>query len=106
MAVPAGLWKGTEDEFGTMLGTQWAARARPTGPAALAVALLVGAVREAGLTQLTDKRVTPRLRANARAYLTGATDHSEPLPLESACALVGVNPDRVRRAVLRRLDTP
>jgi hypothetical protein len=106
MATPAGLWKGDEDEFGIMVAAQWPARARPTGPTALALALLVGAVREAGLTPVTDKRVRPRQQAVARAYLTGSTDHSEPLPLETACALVGLNPDRVRRAVLRRLDTP
>jgi hypothetical protein len=103
MAVPAGLWKGDEDEFGVMVAAQWPARARPTGPTALALALLVGAVRDAGLMPVTDKRVRPRQRAAARAYLAGRSDGSEPLPLETACALIGVNPDRVRHAVLRVL---
>jgi len=103
MAVPAGLWKGDEDEFGIVVAAQWPSRARPTGPAALALALLVGAVRDAGLTATCDKRTRPAQRAVAQAYLAGRSDGTEPLPLETACALIGVNPDRVRRAVLRAL---
>jgi hypothetical protein len=103
MAVPAGLLKGDEDEFGIVVAAQWPARARPTGATALALALLVGAAREAGVTAITDKRVRPGQRAAAQAYLCGRTDGSEALPLQTACALVGLDPARVRRAVLRRL---
>jgi hypothetical protein len=104
MAVPAGLWKdGNEGAFDVVLGTQWQARRRPTGAVALAAALLVGAVRESGVLGRTPYRVTPRRRALACDYLSGRTDGSEPVPLASACALIGLHPDRVRRAVRRRL---
>jgi hypothetical protein len=103
MAVPAGVVKGNEDEFGVVLAAQWPARARPTGPTALALALLTGAARDAGLTATCNKSTRPGHRAVARAYLAGRSDGSEPVPLETACALIGVNPDRVRRAVLRAL---
>jgi hypothetical protein len=103
MAVPAGLLKGGDDEFGVVLAAQWPAHARPTGPAALGLALLTSAARDAGLAPTYDKHTRPAARADARAYLAGRSDGSEPLPLETACALVGLNPDRVRRAVLRRL---
>jgi hypothetical protein len=103
MAVPAGLWKGDEAEFDVVLGTQWPPRRQPTGPVALAVALLVGAVRESGVLGRTPYRVTRRRRALACDYLSGRSDGTEPVPLETACALIGMNPDRVRRAVLRRL---
>jgi hypothetical protein len=58
---------------------------------------------QAGLTPVTDKRVRPGQRAAAQAYLCGRTDGSEALPLQTACALVGRDPARVRRAVLRRI---
>jgi hypothetical protein len=102
MAVPAGLLKGDEDAFGIVVAAQWPSRARPTGAAALALALLTTAAREAGLAAITDKRVRPGQRAAARAYLAGG-DGTEPLPLETACALVGLDVRCVKRAMLRRL---
>jgi hypothetical protein len=75
MAVPAGLLKdGNEDEFGVVLAAQWPARARPTGPAALA--LLTGAARDAGLTAYAKR--TRSLRSGGgwvdatREWLVGA----------------------------------
>jgi hypothetical protein len=103
MAVPAGLLKGDEDAFGIVVAAQWPSRARPTGAAALALALLTNAAREAGLAAITDKRVRPGQRAAAQAYLAGRSDGSEPLPLETACALVGLDVRCVKRAMLRRL---
>jgi hypothetical protein len=103
MATPAGLAKGGDEEFGVVLAAQWPARARPTGAKALGLALIEGAVRDAGLLARSDKSTRPAHRVLARAYLAGRSDGSEPVPLETACALIGVNPDRVRRAVLRRL---
>jgi hypothetical protein len=101
--TPVGLWKGSEDEFGVVLGSQWPSRRPATGAGALAAALLTSAARDAGLMATSDKQTRPAQRAVARAYLAGHTDGSEPLPLETACALVGLSVDRVRRAVLRRL---
>jgi hypothetical protein len=102
--VPAGLLKGDEDAFGTVLLAQWGGRSRGRhGAAALAARLLLSAAREAGLLAITDKRVRPGQREAAQAYLRGTTDGSEPLPLQTACALVGLDPARVRRAVLRKL---
>jgi hypothetical protein len=103
MAVPAGLWKPDENEFGVLLGSQWPSHRQPTGAEALAAALLTSAARDAGLMATSNKRTRPAQRAVARAYLAGRTDGSEPLPLGTACALVGLSVDRVRRAVLRRL---
>jgi hypothetical protein len=103
MPTPAGLWKGSEDEFGVVLGSQWAGHRQPTGAGALALAVLVSAARDAGLTAISSTHTRPRQRAVAQAYLAGRSDGSEPVPLETACALVGLNVDRVRRAVLRRL---
>jgi len=101
MAVPAGLVKGDEDEFGVVLGTQWPARRRLTGAQALAAALLVGAAREAGLTAHTAQRITPAARMSARRYLAGG-DGTESIPLPVACNLAGVSIDRLRRAVRQR----
>ncbi len=91
-----------------MLATQWPARARPTGAKALGLALIEGAVRDAGLLARSDKSTRPAHRVLARTYLAGRSDGSEPVPLETACALVGLDVDRVRRAVRRRdqVDTP
>jgi hypothetical protein len=47
--LPVGLLKGGDDEFGIVLASQWPARHRPTGPAALA--LLLQACRDAGLAR-------------------------------------------------------
>jgi hypothetical protein len=104
--TPAGLWKGDEDEFGVVLATQWPARRRLTGAGALGLALLTGAIREAGLLALGPSRVRPRARVDARAWLAGATDGSELVPLAMACALAGLNPDRVVRAVRQRVGPP
>jgi hypothetical protein len=103
MPTPAGLLKGGEDAFGVVLGTQWPNHRRPTGAGALALAVLVSAARDAGFTAISSTHTRPRQRAVALSYLAGRGDGSEPLPLETACALVGLNVDRVRRAVLRRL---
>ena len=103
MAVPAGLLKGDEDAFGIVVAAQWPSRARPTGAAALALALLTNAAREAGLAAITDKRVRPGQRAAAQAYLAGRSDGTEPLPLTVVCTMAGLNVERVRRAVRRRL---
>jgi hypothetical protein len=103
MPTLAGLLKGGEDAFGVVLGTQWPSHRQPTGAEALAAALLTSAARDAGLMATSNKQTRPAQRAVARAYLAGRTDGSEPLPLETACALVGLSVDRVRRAVLRRL---
>jgi hypothetical protein len=103
MAVPAGLLKPNEDEFGVLLAAQWPGRPCLTGPAALAAALLVGAVRESGLLGRTLYGIGHARRVLACDYLSGRSDGTEPVPLETACALIGVNPDRVRRAVLRAL---
>jgi hypothetical protein len=101
--TPVGLWKGGEDEFGVVLGTQWPSRRPATGPGALARALLVSAVREAGLLGTLSAQVRPAQRATAQAWLTGQTDGSEPVPLPVACTLAGLNPARVTRAVRQRL---
>jgi hypothetical protein len=101
--VPVGLWKGGENEFAALLGAQWPSRRRPSGAAALAVALLESAARDAGLTATGAKHIRPRQRATARAYLAGRTDGSEAVPLEIACGLAGLDVDRVRRAVRQRL---
>jgi hypothetical protein len=103
MPTPAGLLKGGEDAFGVVLGSQWPSHRRPTGAGALALALLVGAARDAGFTAISSGRTRPRQRAVAQAYLAGRSDGSEPVPLSTACLLVGLDVERVRRAVLRRL---
>jgi len=104
--TPAGLWKGTETEFDIVLGSQWPARHRPGGTAALAAALLVGAVRESGLLGRTLYGIRPAQRALACDYLSGRSDSTEPLPLAMACQLAGLNPDRVVRAVRQRVGPP
>jgi hypothetical protein len=66
--VPVGLWKGDENEFAVLLGAQWPSRRRPSGAAALAVALLGSAARDAGLlTATAAKHTRPRQRATAQA---------------------------------------
>jgi hypothetical protein len=101
--TPVGLLKGGEDEFGILLAAQWPSHRRATGPGALALALLVNAVREAGLLGSSPSDVRPAQRATALAWLAGQTDGTEPLPLPVACTLAGLNPDRVTRAVRQRL---
>jgi len=102
--VPVGLWKADENEFAVLLGAQWPSRRRPSGAAALAVALLESAARDAGLlTATAAKHTRPRQRATAQAYLAGRTDGSEAVPLEIACGLAGLDVDRVTRAVRQRL---
>src|SRR5262245_3856052 len=103
MPTLAGLLKGGEDEFGVVLGAQWPSHRRPTGAGALALAVLVSAARDAGLTAISSTHTRPGQRAVAQAYLAGRSDGSEPVPLETACTLVGLDVDRIRRAVLRRL---
>jgi len=103
MPVPAGLWKGSEDEFGVVLGSQWPSHRRSTGAGALALAVLLSAIRDAGWAKISSRHTRPRQRAVAQAYLAGQSDGSEPVPLEIACALLGLDVDRVRRAVLHRL---
>jgi hypothetical protein len=102
--TPVGLWKGSEDEFGVLLGSQWPSRRPATGARALALALLVHAAREAGLLGSSPSTVRPAQRATAQAWLTGQTDGTEPLPLPVACTLAGLNPARVTRAVRQRLE--
>jgi len=103
MPTPAGLLKGGEDAFGVVLGTQWPSHRRPTGAGALALAVLVSAARDAGLTAISSTHTRPRQRAVAQEYLAGRSDGSEPVPLETACALVGLDVRCVKRAMLRRL---
>jgi hypothetical protein len=91
MPTPLGLLKGGEDEFGTLVAAQWPSRRPATGAGALALALLVHAAREAGLLGSSPSAVRPAQRADARAYLSGATDQSEPVPLTVACQLAGLN---------------
>jgi hypothetical protein len=57
------------------------------------------AARDAGLTATCDKRTRPGERANAREYLAGRSDGTEPLPLcrASGCAArSGSTPTRSR----------
>jgi hypothetical protein len=77
MAAQRGAQGLDVDDFDLVLGTQWAARSRTlnprhSGPAALAVALLLGAVRDAGLVRSHRTRRTAAQTALARRYLTGA----------------------------------
>jgi hypothetical protein len=92
------------DEVGVVLGCQWPGpRPAPrAGWPALARAMLAEAVLDAGIVPRRGP-VAERDRRSAARYLLEANGDSEPLPLEMACALAGLDPDRVRAVVRLRL---
>jgi hypothetical protein len=92
------------DEVGVVLGVQWPGpRPAPrAGWPALARACLAEAVLDAGIARRRGP-VRPIDRRTAARWLLEANDGTEPLALETACALVGLNAARVSRAVRRRL---
>jgi len=85
------------DEVGVVLGTQWPepSQAQSAGWPALAQALLACAVLDSGLLPRRGP-VAQRDRWSAARDLLEANDTPEPLPLEVACGLAGLNVARVR----------
>jgi hypothetical protein len=92
------------DEVGVVLGVQWPGpRPAPrAGWPALARAMLAEAVLDAGTARRRGP-VRPVDRWSAARWLLEANGDREPLPLEMACALTGLDPDRVRAVVRLRL---
>jgi hypothetical protein len=86
--------------------SQWPRRGpRASGPAALAVAVLLDALVVAGFIPRSQSRRpagSPAVRATVRAYLAGDLEDVVPLPLAIACALAGVDQDGLARIVRRR----
>ena len=83
-----------------LLAVQWPGPSESphTGWTALARAVLAEAVLDAGIARRRGP-VRPIDRRSAARWLLEANGDSEPLPLETACALAGVDPDRVRATV-------
>jgi hypothetical protein len=92
------------DEVGLVLGIQWPGpRPAPrAGWPALARACLAEAVLDAGIARRRGP-VADRDRWSAARWLLEANDGTEPLALETACALAGLDPDRVRAVARLRL---
>jgi hypothetical protein len=92
------------DEVGVVLGCQWPGpRPAPrAGWPALARAMLAEAVLDAGIARRRGP-VAERDRWSAARWLLEANGDSEPLPLEMACALAGLDADRVRAVARLRL---
>lgn len=89
------------DNMGTLLPAQWDAlyvgHERP-GHARLGAAL----IEEAWDTLRKYPQASVEWWA-ARRFFFGPPDPAVPMPLEFACALVGLHPDYLRRLVRRRL---
>ena len=89
-------------DVGTLLGTQWPSdpcQAPRTGWQRLAIAMLAEACRDSGLARRRGRgrpRGRPRDQHSAARWLLEADATAPPLPLDTACALAGLDPDRVR----------
>jgi hypothetical protein len=86
--------------------SQWPRRGpRASGPAALAVAVLLDALVVAGFIPRQQSRRpagSPADRATARAYLAGEIEDAVPLRLATACALAGVDQAALAQVVRQR----
>ena len=91
------------DEVGVILGTQWPgpSQAQAGGWSALARTLLAEACLDAGLARRRGP-VRRRDRWSAARYLL-ETEPDVPVPLAVACALAGLDADRVRAVARLRL---
>jgi hypothetical protein len=100
--TPAAPGRAT-DEVGVLLGTQWPGprHAQRAGWPALAAAVISEAVLDAGIAPRRGP-VRQRNRWSAPRYLLEADD-AVPFPLETACRLADLDPDRVRAVVRLRL---
>ena len=99
-----------------VLPTQSARRRGPLGSRRLFIALLAGALEDAGLgprrappprtspayTRLAD-RLTRARRATATAWLLGALDAEVEVPVVLACDALGIDPAALAAAVRRAL---
>src|SRR5262245_4060647 len=82
-------------DLGEIMPAQWQHRHPPrTSSSRLAAAVL----REAAVT-LRKAPTTSRVYLEAYRYFFGAPDPTVAMPLEFACALVGLEPQYVRRVV-------